>query len=275
MSISFRRYAALGAVVAMSLNPLFTVTNASGATVATPHIVANVLGNTNNYLTSLRTFFLCNSAKCKAQRSTLLTSARSAMTKLSAQAAAASRAQVPAKYRDSLRLFVSDTRLLATSYHEYFTTPSTVTLSGDVGNIFYLTSDIGSDVNVLRAAERNGALSFNLWVEGEAATLVAMQTDASALQSSTATTSIGIYANELLEKACDAMLAHAHGPNRTFNAQLATFARDQKRISQSEILFLRGKKAPMTEAQVASLNVKVSAEFAALIKSETALVKKK
>lgn len=71
------------------------------------------------------------------------------------------------------------------------------------------------------------------------------------------------------------MIAHADGPNASFNAQLATFARNQLRISTSEILFLQGKKAPMTEAQVATLNVTVSAQFAALIKSETALVKKK
>src|ERR1019366_4456150 len=107
------------------------------------------------------------------------------------------------------------------------------------------------------------------------ATLVAMQTDASALQSSTATTSIGIYANQLLEAESTEMVLHATGPNSSFNKQLKTFAHNQLRISQSEILFLQGKKAPMTETQVANLNVSVAAEFAALIKNETALVKKK
>jgi hypothetical protein len=47
------------------------------------------------------------------------------------------------------------------------------------------------------------------------------------------------------------------------------------RISQSEILYLQGKKAPMTEQQVANLNVIVTAEFAKLIKTESALIKKK
>lgn len=273
---SLRRFAVLGGFVLATISPLITSPDAGATTTAAPQsIMVSILGNTDGYLTSIRTFFLCNTAKCKSQRATLLKGAQASMTKLSAQSATAAKASVQQKYRSTLHLFVGDVRLLATSYHVYFTTTSTVTLSGDVGNIFYLTSDIGSDVNVLRAAERKTVASFNLWAEGEAATLVAMQTDASALQSSTATTLIGIYANQLLEQECSSMIAHANGPNKSFNSQLTTFAHNQMRISQSEILFLQGKKAPMTEARVASLNVTVSAQFAALIKSETALVKKK
>ncbi len=273
---SLCRFAVLGSLSLVTISPLVGVTAADGATsTARQSIVVSVLTGTDNYLTHIRTYFLCNTAKCKSERSTLLTEAQDAMRKLSAQAATASKASVQHRYRGTLKLFVSDVHLLAASYRVYFTTTSTVTLSGDIGNIFYLTSDIGTDVNVLRATEKNATVSFNLWVEGEAATLVAMQTDASALQSSTATTSIGIYANQLLEQECGTMIQHANGPIRSFNTQLTTFAHNQMRISQSEILFLQGKKAPMTEAQVASLNVSVSAQFAALIKSETSLVKKK
>jgi hypothetical protein len=148
-------------------------------------------------------------------------------------------------------------------------------LSGLTGNVFYLTSDVAADINVLRAREKAATVNFSLWVEGEAATLVAMQTDASALQSSTATVSIGIYANQLLEAGAHEMLAQATGPNAPFNALLKEFARSQLRISQSEVLFLQNKKAPMTETQVANLNVTVAAEFSKLIKDESALVKKK
>jgi hypothetical protein len=197
------------------------------------------------------------------------------MTGLSALAARASKSNVQQKYRSTLKLYVTDVNLLAASYQEYFVTKSTVTLSGVVGNIFYLTSDIASDVNVMTSADKNTLVSFNLWVEGEAATLIAMQTDASALQSSTATVSIGIYANQLLEGEAQQMLAHADGPDASFNTLLTTFAHNQLRISQSEILFLQNKKAPMTETQVANLNVTVTAEFAKLIKTESALVKKK
>ncbi len=274
MSQSARRIATLGALATLLVGSLAVSPVAHASTVPS-NIVTSIVSTTDQDLTSLRTYFLCTSAKCKAERSTLLGTARVAMTKISAQSAVASVAHVPPKYRGALALFVRDERLLADSFHVYFTTTSTVTLSGDVGNVFYLTSDIGTDVNVLRAAQRNATVTFKDWVEGEAATLVAMQTDASALQSSTATTAIGIYANQLLEGECRSMIAHADGPNASFNAQLATFARNQLRISTSEILFLQGKKAPMTEAQVATLNVTVSAQFAALIKSETALVKKK
>ncbi|NNN09514.1 MAG: hypothetical protein HKL85_10035 [Acidimicrobiaceae bacterium] len=276
MSFSLRRFVALGALGATAISSLLVTTDASAATTTAPQgIVASILGNTNGYLTSVRTYFLCNTAKCKTQRSALLKSAQGAMTKLSAQAVMASGASVQQKYRSAVDLFVSDVHLLAKSYNVFFTTTSTVTLSGEVGNIFYLTSDIGTDVNMLSAAEKSATATFNLWVEGEAATLVAMQTDASALQSSTATASIGIFANQLLELACTSMVAHANGPNKSFNTQLTTFANNQTRIAQSEILFLQGKKAPMTEVEVASLNVTVSAQFAALVKSETALVKKK
>jgi hypothetical protein len=276
MSHSLRRFVALGCLVVASVSPILEAPVAGATTTAAPKgAVVSILANTDNYLTSMRTFFLCSTAKCKKDRSSLLSSAQTSMTKLSAQAATASKASVQQKYRAALHLFVSDVHLLAASYHVYFSTTSTVTLSGDIGNIFYLTSDIGSDVNVLHAAEKNSPVTFKLWVEGEAATLVAMQTDASALQSSTATTAIGIYANQLLEQECSSMIAHAHGPNASFNTQLANFAHNQTRISRSEILFLRGKKAPLTESQVASLNVSVAAEFARLVKSETALVKKK
>jgi len=237
--------------------------------------VSSILANTDNYLTSVRTYFLCSTATCKKDRAALLKSSQSAMTKLTAQQVSASASNVASKYRAVISLFVTDMKNLEASYREYFITTSTVTLSGLVGNIFYLTSDVGSDVNVLRAATKNTVATFNLWVEGEAATLVAMQTDASALQSSTATTSIGIYANQLLQAESTEMILHATGPNASFNTLLTTFAHNQLRISQSEILFLQGKKAPMTETQVANLNVSVAAEFAALIKAETALVKKK
>ncbi len=273
MSHSLRRVATIVGVAAASLSPLVVMPSA-GATSGSA-LVPSILANTDNYLTSVRTYFLCSSAKCKAERTTLLANARTAMTKLSAQETLATKASVAAKYRASVALFVSDMRALNASFREYFVTASTVTLSGLVGNIFYLTSDVGSDVNVMRAASKNAPVSFKLWVEGEAATLVAMQTDASALQSSTATKSIGIYANQLLEAEAGSMAAHANGPVASFNTLLKTFAHNQRRISQSEILFLQGKKAPMTETQVANLNVTVAAEFASLIKTETALVKKK
>ncbi len=271
---SLRHIATLGGLAVVVVSPL-VVAPSAGASTTSSGIVASILGTSDQYLTSLRTYFLCTSAKCKSERSTLERNARTAMAKISAQSARAVTAHVAPKYHGALTLFVSDVRQLAKSFHVYFTTTSTVTLSGEVGNIFFQTSDIGTDVNVLRAAARNTRVSFKDWVEGEAATLVAMQTDASALQSSTATAAIGIYANQLLSQECTSMIAHANGPNATFNRQLAAFARNQARISQSEILFLEGKKAPMTEAQVASLNVKVAAQFAALIKSESALVKKK
>jgi hypothetical protein len=273
MSLSSRRFTALGCLVVACLSPL--ISEPSAGAVTPQAIVPSILANTDNYLTSVRTYFLCSTAACKKNRATLLKSSQSAMTKLTAQQANASTASVPSKYRPMISLFVTDMKNLEASYREYFVTSSTVTLSGLVGNIFYLTSDVGSDVNVLRAASKNSTVTFNLWVEGEAATLVAMQTDASALQSSTATTSIGIYANQLLEAESTEMVLHATGPNSSFNRQLKTFAHNQLRISQSEILFLQGKKAPMTETQVANLNVSVAAEFAALIKNETALVKKK
>jgi hypothetical protein len=273
MSHSLRRIAALSCLVVTCAIPVVVAPSAGAAT--SPAIVPSILKNTDQYLTSVRTFFLCGTATCKKDRAALLTKAKSAMSQLTAQGTAASTAKVQKKYGPGISLFVTDVRMLTSSYHEYFTTTSSVTLSGLVGNIFYLTSDVGSDVNVLSAVEKGKPVAFNLWVEGEAATLVAMQTDASALQSSTATASIGIYANQLLEAESHEMLAHAHGPNASFNALLQTFAHNQLRISQSEILFLRGKKAPMTETQVANLNVSVASEFAKLIKTETALVKKK
>ena len=273
MSSSLRRFATLGCLVAAFASPMVVTSSAGAATPA--GIVPSVLNTTYNYLTHVRTYFICGPAKCKKERATLLKSAQTSMIGLSSLAARASKSNVQKKYRESLNLYVTDVNLLATSYQEYFVTKSSVTLSGVVGNIFYLTSDIASDVNVMGSVDKNTPVNFNLWVEGEAATLVAMQTDASALQSSTATASVGIYANQLLEGEAHEMLAHADGPDASFNTMLKAFAHNQLRISQSEILFLQNKKAPMTETQVANLNVTVTAEFAKLIKTESALVKKK
>jgi hypothetical protein len=248
---------------------------ASSTTTPAPGGVASILKSADASLGSVRQFFLCGTAKCKKERATLMTSAATAMKALLRQAQGATSPHVQTKYRPAMRQFASDVHSLDASYREYFVTTSSVTLSGLTGNVFYLTSDLASDVNVLRAKEQGHPVTFNLWVEGEAATLVAMQTDASALQSSTATVSIGIYANQLLEDAAQEMLAQANGPNASFNTLLKAFAHNQLRISQSEVLFLHNKKAPMTEKQVANLNVTVAAEFAKLIKTETALVKKK
>jgi hypothetical protein len=258
-----------------SISPVIAAGNAGATAPATKSPVQSILSESSTYLTRIRTYFLCSTAKCKKDRTSLLKTAKTSMGLLSQQASVATRAKVQSRYRPALALFESDVDLLQNSYDVFFHTTSSATLSGEVGNVFYLTSDIESDVNVLHAAEKKSTVSFNLWVVGEAATLVAMQTDASALQSSSATTSIGIYANQLLEAESHALLAHAHGPNTSFNALIDTFAHNQLRISQSEILYLQGKKAPLSETQVANLNVSVSSEFAALIKAETKLVKKK
>ena len=274
MIINFRRAAMVTCLVALSAGSLGTIPVADASTATVPSAVAKILASTDSYITSIRTYFLCNSVTCKQQRTTLLHDAQVAMAKLTAQTVALPSTDIASKYDASLKLFFSDVTLLLNSFDAYFTTTSTVTMSGDVGNIFYLTSDIGSDVNVLRALSQNAHVTFKLWVEGEAATLVAMQTDASALQSSSATTQVGIMANQLLEQECHVMISHASGPNATFDSQLVHFANDQAKVSDNEILFLRGKVAQISEAQVAALNVKVAAEFAALVKSETALIKK-
>ncbi len=276
MSQSVRRFAVLGCLVLASLGPVVgpsDVASAASTTATSP--VSLILNKTDGYLAKVRAYFLCNTATCKKDRSTLLASARSSMTSLWGLSNEAASAKVQSKYHAVLSQYVSDMRALKTSYSEFFVTASRVTLSGLVGNIFYQTSDVASDVNVLRALEQKKTVAFDLWVEGEAATLVAMQTDASALQSSSATTAIGIYANQLLEAESHSLISHAHGPVASFNAQLVTFANNQLRISVSEVLYLQGKKAPMSETQVANLNVSVSKEFAALITAETKLVKKK
>ena len=276
MSLSLRRGVVAGCLSLAVLVPLIGPSSAGAATKSAPKsVVQSVLTSADGYLSHIRSYFLCSTAACKKGRVNLLVNARSSMKDLGALSTRASSARVQAKFSTPLKLFVTDVRLLKASYNEFFTTTSKVTLSGLVGNIFYLTSDVASDVNVLRAAEKGHVVTFSLWVEGEAATLVAMQTDAAALQSSSATISIGIYANQLLEAEAHALLAHAHGPNAAFNKLLDTFANNQLRISQSEILYLQGKKAPLTEAQVANLNVKVSKEFSTLITTETKLVKKK
>ena len=272
MSHPLRRLAALSGLVIASIFPLVTAPSASATTPQA--LVPSVLTNTDGYLTSVRTYFLCSTAACKKDRTALLKTAESAMTKLAAQQVSAGTAIVASKYRPVISVFVTDLKNLESSFREYFITTSTVTLSGLVGNIFYLTSDVGSDGNVLRAESKNSTVTFDLWAEGEAATLVAMQTDSSALQSSTATTSIAIYANQLLEAESTEMILHATGPNSSFNTLLTTFAHNQLLISRSDILELQHKKAPLTTTQVANLNKSVTAEFAELIKTETALVKK-
>ena len=276
MSQSVRRLAVLGCLALATLSPVLASTEAGAAKApATASPVATILNKTDGYLTKVRAYFLCSTTKCKKDRTTLLASARSSMTSLWTLSNMAATARVQAKYHSGLNQYVRDMISLKSSYAEFFVTSSQVTLSGLVGNIFYQSSDVASDVNVLRAAEQKKTVAFDLWVVGEAATLVAMQTDASALQSSSATTSIGIYANQLLEAESHSLISHAHGPVASFNTQLVTFANNQLRISQSEVLYLQGKKAPMSETQVANLNVSVSKEFAALITTETKLVKKK
>jgi hypothetical protein len=269
---SVRRIAALGCLVAASFGPLVAAPNAQATTLG---VVPSILVKSDGYLDSIRQFFLCGTAKCKSERAKLLTSAQSSMGDLGAQADAASKASLQSKYVKKVQLFVTDVQLLQTSYRQYFSTSSAVTLSGLVGNIFYLTSDVASDVNVVRATEESKPVSFSLWVEGEAATLVAMQTDASALQSSSATVAIAVYVNQLLEAECAQMLRHANGPSTSFNAMLEAFAHHQQQISVSEILYLHNKKAPLNENQVAALNKTVAKEFTQLIKTETSLVKAK
>lgn len=275
MSLSLRRLLVASCLVGTTLGPVVATTSAGATTTRQLGVVASVLKTADTSLGSIRQFFLCGTATCKKDRATLMKTAATAMNALLRQAEGATSPRVQTKYRTAMDQFASDVHLLNGSYREYFVTTSSVTLSGLTGNVFYLTSDIASDVNVLRAKEQGHPVSFDLWVEGEAATLVAMQTDASALQSKSATVSIGIYANQLLENGAREMLAQATGPVASFNSLLKAFARNQLRISQSEVLFLRKEKAPMTETQVANLNVTVAAEFAALIKTETALVKKK
>ena len=260
-------------LLALCAGSIGVIPVAGASTAKVPRTITTIFANTDSYVTSIRTYFLCNSATCKGQRATLLHDAEVAMDKLTAEMLALPSSGTPTNYDDSLKLFVTDVALLTNSFRADFTTTSTVSLSSDVGDIFCLTSDIGSDLSVLRALSQDAHVTFNLLVEGEAATLVAMQTVASALQSSSATTQVGIMANQLLEQECRVMISHASGPNLSLDAELVHFGDDQSKVSESEILFWQGKAASMSETQVAALNVKVAAEFSALVKSETTLIK--
>ena len=251
------------------------VPSAVGATTTHhPTAISYVEHSADGDLARVRQYFLCSSATCKHDHAALKTAAASSMGRLRTQGAALRPARAAHVLRPALTLFVADVRLLETSYRAYFTATSSVKVSGLVGNVFYLTEDLASDVNVVKAAATKKKVSFSLWVVGEAATLLAMQTDAKALQSSSATTAVGIYANQLLEAESHQLLAHAGGPNASFDHLLRTFASHQLTMSHSEILYLEGKKAPLSEHQIASLNSKVAQEFATLIKDETSLVKK-
>ena len=154
------------------------VPSAVGATTTHhPTAISYVEHSADGDLARVRQYFLCSSATCKHDHAALKTAAASSMGRLRTQGAALRPARAAHVLRPALTLFVADVRLLETSYRAYFTATSSVKVSGLVGNVFYLTEDLASDVNVVKAAATKKKVSFSLWVVGEAATLLDMQTD--------------------------------------------------------------------------------------------------
>ncbi len=265
-----------GVVGAGVLSLLLAVSSTSGAapvaraSASPASVVATIVATAPTASSAVTTYLFCTTATCKAQRSA---NAQKAVRGLSTLVGDATKSKTvtSATYASSLGLFRSDVGLVFNAYKTFTTSSSPDQQTQAIGELFFGLAELRSDLSDLGARQHGARPSFVQWAYGISATLYTMRIDFSAISSASATSGSAILANNAIEVEATSLLAHAAGPNASFNRALVTYAHHQMTVSVNENDYIAGVKATITKAQLATLNVTTTNEFNALVHQMTTL----
>ena len=268
-----KRYGVVLTVGLLELALLAVPIAVSGATRAKPLLpTQQIVTSSDKYINAIRTYFFCQTAKCKkavttakAAADTAIGGIKSEITLMKADAVPASQAAIVAKYK-------VDAKALIAAYTAFPKKTDADSVANNIGIIYYQSSNLGSDDYLLGCAQTKTSVIFKEWSVGVVGVAYAMQVDTQA-ETTTAPASTILSANKSLVAEAASMKSDANGPNKKFNALVVQFAASQALDSRDSILILEGKGKSVTRADLKALATKLTAEFKTLSTLQNELAK--
>ena len=223
-------------------------------------------------LSAIRTFFFCQTAKCKKSSSTNKVAAASALSDIKSEIKLMKADSVPQSQAAIVAKYQVDATALIEAFTAYPKQPSADDVSNNIGIIYYQTSNLGSDDYLLGCAQTKTTVIFKNWSVGVVAVAYAMQVDTRAVTTSTPPATIKAVNQSLLAEAVS-MRSDANGPNAAFNRLLVQFSSTQALDSYDSLLILSGRGKSLTIADMKALASKLSSQFKLLSTMQNKLAK--
>ena len=259
--LKFRRHSitltlGLLTVAAFALPP----STAGAAQSNKPLPAKKIVTKSDKDINAIRTYFFCQTAKCKKAASANETTALSALADLKTEMKIMKSDAVPTSEAAIVAKYQVDTKALVAAFTNYPKETASDAVANNIGIIYYQTSNIGSDDYLLGCASTKTPVSFKTWSVGVVGVAYAMQV-ATQAETATAPASTIASANESLLAEAASMKSDANGPNAAFNKLLVQFAATQALDSRDSLLVLENKAGTITPAVLKALSTKLSAEF--------------
>jgi hypothetical protein len=259
-----KRFCRSSAVFSLSLLTLasFAVPTgiASAAQSKTPLPVKKIVTKTDKDINAIRTFFFCQTAKCKKVAAANKATAQLALADIKSEIHLMNTDAVPSSETALVAKYQNDARALITAFTAYPKNTASDAAANNIGIIYYQTSNIGSDDYLLGCVSTNTPVSFKTWSVGVVGVAYAMQVDTQA-ETSSAPASTIVSANRSLLAEAASMKSDADGPNAAFNKLIIQFAATQTLDSRDSLLVLENTAGPITAATLKALATKLTAEF--------------
>jgi hypothetical protein len=269
----FRRYSLLFSLGFLTLAALAVPTSSVGAAQSkSPLPVKKIVTKSDKDLDEIRTYFFCQTTKCKKVASANKAIADKALTDIKAEVKLMKTDVVPSSETAIVAKYQVDAKALITAYTNFPKNLSSDAVANNVGIIYYQTSNLGSDDYLLGCASTNTPVSFKTWSVGVVGVAYAMQIDTQA-ETSTAPASTIVSANQSLLAEAASMKSDANGPNANFNKLIVQFAETQTLDSHDSLLVLENKAGSITAATLKALSTKLTAQFKQLAALQNKLAK--
>jgi hypothetical protein len=246
---------------------------ASAATSSSPvqEIIANGFASVN----AIRSFFFCETAACKKDKSKAATAAGKAISYLEGEAVALQPSTAPSAQRPIMKKFIDDVKSLSKVYAVYASETTANDIARNTGIVYYESANVGSDIYLLTSAVHASKVLFGDWDVGAVAVLYAMQIDSQVESAKTSSALTDVAANLDLEQDAVALTKDANGPNAQFNELLISFAKEQTTVSKAQNDVLERKKTSLTTAELKSDISTLGAEFSKIVNLQKTLAKSK
>lgn len=245
----------------------------SGAAQSTPLLpTKQIVTSSDKYIGAIRTYFFCQTAKCKKAASTNRAAATTALSGIKSEVKLMKADTVPRSQAAIAAKYQVDAAALIGAFTAYPSETDTDDVANNVGIIYYQTSNLGSDDYLLGCAQTKTTVTFKNWSVGVVGVAYAMEVDLRA-ESTSAPAATVKSANESLLAEAASMKSDANGPNAKFNKLLIQFASTQTLDSHDSLLILAGKGKSITTANLKAQASKLLSEFTVLSALQNKLAK--
>jgi hypothetical protein len=268
-----KRYGVVLTVGLLELALLAVPTALSGAAQAKPVLpTKQIVTSSDKYINTIRTYFFCQTAKCKKAASSHKAAADTAISGIKFEIKLMKADAVPASQAAIVSKYQVDAGALIAAYAAYPKKTNADDVANNIGIIYYQSSNLGSDDYLLGCAQTKSPVNFKVWSVGVVGVAYAMQVDTQA-ETTTAPATTILYANQSLLAEATSMISDANGPNARFNALVVQFATTQALDSRDSLLILEGKGKSVTRADLKALATKLTSEFKSLSALQNKLAK--